>query len=190
MIERIAATFGPAATLPTCSQFFDDAGTAPQLFVQSTDGSNPRLLGNQPEGFTAATLSGNGKVIYAATPLGRLLRIDVVTGETRQLTGPIPLITDVQPCPGFSCDLGVGSLAPGSVAWVLGSAFEGDGDEKPSLMVNGIAAPTFIRADGYLRFQVPWETPVNQRISIVVESPSRQPMLTRGMKVSSRLACS
>jgi len=153
-----------------------ESGGQPEVFVQNTDGGNGRLLGNLPEGFNAVTLSGDGQVAYAATSTGRLLRIDVETGATGQLSGPIPLISDLQPCalPNISCTLGTGAVAPGSVAWLLGSAFPAQSETR-SVEVNGIKAPVFISSASYLRIQIPWETPVNQRISFVVEGADPQP---------------
>jgi uncharacterized protein (TIGR03437 family) len=146
-----------------------------EVFAQNTDGSGRRLIANLPEGFNAITLSGNGRVAYAATPLGRLLRIEVETGATGQLSGPIPLINDLQPCNfTISCSLGSGAVSSGSVVWLLGTAFTENG-EAPSVLVNGIKAPIFISSESYVRIQIPWETPVNQRISFVVETSTPQP---------------
>jgi uncharacterized protein (TIGR03437 family) len=43
------------------------------------------------------------------------------------------------------------------------------------VLVNGFKAPIFLGSEGYLRIQIPWETPVNQRISFVVENGISQP---------------
>jgi uncharacterized protein (TIGR03437 family) len=144
-----------------------ESGGPLEVFAQNTDGSARREIANLPEGFNAITLSGDGTVAYAATPLGRLLRIDVVSGATSQLNGPIPLISDVEPCAyTVSCTLGTGAVAPGSDVWLDGSAF----GDAPSVLVNGVKAPLFVGSDTYARIQIPWETPVNERISFVVEN--------------------
>jgi uncharacterized protein (TIGR03437 family) len=143
-----------------------------ELLMQNTDGSGRRVIANLPEGFNAITLSGDGTVAYAATPAGRLLRIDVASGATSQLNGPIPLISDVEPCSFYvSCNLGTGAVAPGSDVWLDGSAFS----DAPSVLVNGIKAPVFVGSDTYARIQIPWEAPVNERISFVVENGNPQP---------------
>jgi uncharacterized protein (TIGR03437 family) len=151
-------------------------GGPQQVFVQNTDGSGRRSIASLPEGFNAITLSGDGTVAYAATPLGRLLRIDVESGATGQLNGPIPLISDLQPCaaPYLSCSLTTGAVAPGSVVWMDGSAFAANG-EAPSVLVNGIKAPVFVSSNSYVRTQIPWGTPVNERVSFVVENGDPQP---------------
>jgi uncharacterized protein (TIGR03437 family) len=152
-----------------------ESGGPLEVFVQNTDGSGRRSIANLPEGFNATTLSGDGKVAYAATPLGRLLRIDVESGATSQLSGPIPFIGDLQPCAYYvSCSLGTGAVAPGSVVWMDGSAFAGTSGAT-SVLVNGIKAPVFVSSDSYVRVQIPWEAPVNQRISFVVENGNPQP---------------
>src|ERR1039457_3477260 len=125
-----------------------ESGGPLEVFAQNTDGSGRRSIASLPEGFNAITLSGNGKVAYAATPLGRLLRIDVGSGATSQLNGPIPFISDLQPCapPYLFCSLGTGAVAPGSVVWMDGSAFAGSGGAV-SVLVNGIKAPVFVSVD-------------------------------------------
>src|ERR1022692_2629537 len=145
-----------------------------EVFVQNTDGSGRRSIASLPEGFNAITLSGDGTVAYAATPLGRLLRIDVESGLTSQLNGPIPFISDLQPCYYASCRLSTEAVAPGSVVWMYGSAFTGSGGAV-SVLVNGIKAPVFVSSDSYVRTQIPWEAPVNERISFVVENGNPQP---------------
>jgi uncharacterized protein (TIGR03437 family) len=150
-----------------------ESGGPLEVFAQNTDGSGRRVIANLPEGFNAITLSGDGMVAYAATPLGRLLRVDVVSGATSQLNSPIPLISDVEPCSFYvSCNLGTGAVAPGSVVWLDGSAF----GDAPSVLVNGIKAPVFVSSDTYARIQIPWETPVNERISLVVENGNSPPL--------------
>ena len=153
-----------------------ESGGPLEVLVQNTDGSGRRSIASLPEGFNAITLSGDGTVAYAATPLGRLLRIDVGSGATSQLNGPIPFISDLQPCapPYLFCSLGTGAVAPGSVVWMDGSAFAGSGGAV-SVLVNGIKAPVFVSSDSYVRLQNPWEAPVNERISFVVENGNPQP---------------
>jgi uncharacterized protein (TIGR03437 family) len=150
-----------------------ESGGPLEVFAQNTDGSGWRVIANLPEGFNAITLSGDGAVSYAATPAGRLLRVDVVSGATGQLNGPIPLISDVEPCAFYvSCNLGTGDVSPGSDVWLDGSAF----GDAPSVLVNGIKAPVFVSSDTYARIQIPWEAPVNERISFVVENGNPQPL--------------
>jgi uncharacterized protein (TIGR03437 family) len=151
-----------------------ESGGPLEVFAQQTDGGGRRLIASLPEGFNAITLSGDGTVAYAATPLGRLLRIDVGSGATSQLNGPIPFISDLQPCAFYaSCTLGTGAVAPGSVVWMDGLAFAGKG-EATSVLVNGIKTPVFVSSDSYVRTQIPWEAPVNERISFVVENGNPQ----------------
>ena len=146
-----------------------------QLFVRKTSGGDRRLIGDLSEGFNAITLSGDGEVAYAATPSGRLLHIDVDSGATSQISGPVPIITDLQPCIyTISCSVGSGAVAPGSIAWLMGSGFP-EHDTPHAVRVNGISAPIFENSQGYLRIQIPWETPVNQRIAFVVDNASPQP---------------
>lgn len=150
-------------------------GGALEMFAQSTDGTHQRQIGDFPAGASAITLSGDGRVAYASTPTGELWRLDVETGTGTQLNGPMPLISALQPCPGeISCVLGKTSVAPGSVAWLLGSAFGADA-EGASVSVDGVKAPVFVRSDGYLRFQIPWEIENGKRISIAAEASEPQP---------------
>jgi hypothetical protein len=55
-----------------------------------------------------------------------------------------------------------------------GSAFTADG-APASVLVNGIKVPVFVTSDSYVRTQIPWEAPVNELISFVVENGNPQP---------------
>lgn len=74
-----------------------------QLFAWDSGGSGARQIGSVPEGLASTVLSGNGKIAYAVTTTGRLLKIAVDTGVTTQLVGRTPDITFT----GFSVDAGM-----------------------------------------------------------------------------------
>ena len=66
------------------------------VLLVASDGSSPRLLANTPEGYREAVLSGNGKVVFAVTEYGRLLRIDAVTNEVREILPRTPWVDYVE----------------------------------------------------------------------------------------------
>jgi uncharacterized protein (TIGR03437 family) len=78
-----------------------------QAWIVQSDGSGLRPLTADPAGIAAAILSGSGKVVYAATAAGRLLKIKVDTGEQIEIIGRTPYL---------SPDLGV--LTAGMLATV------------------------------------------------------------------------
>ena len=52
-----------------------------QAFISRPDGTARKQLTNAPGGITEAVLSGLGNLAYAVTGGGRLLSVDVATGE-------------------------------------------------------------------------------------------------------------
>lgn len=60
----------------------------PQAHVIDIDGRNLRRLTNDPSGIAAALLSGDGRVAYALSRSGRLLRLDIDSGLETELLPP------------------------------------------------------------------------------------------------------
>ncbi|HEU0139798.1 MAG TPA: hypothetical protein VFQ79_08815 [Bryobacteraceae bacterium] len=73
--------------------FLMDIGGTPQLFVSNERGEI-RQLTTDTAGIPETVLSGDGTVVYAGTYSGRLLRIDVETGLTRELVGRAVVLDD------------------------------------------------------------------------------------------------
>ena len=80
-----------------------------KLFVTTRDGSETRQLASLPEGISAATLSGDGRVAFALTGKSAILRINTDTGQTEQWLPPLPRIF-------FTTDV----MAPGSTYVLTG----------------------------------------------------------------------
>jgi uncharacterized protein (TIGR03437 family) len=116
-----------------------------RLLVQSTDGGPTQALTAVEDGrIVEGTISGNGRVAFATTDFGRLLRIDVATGEKRELIPSQPKI-------------GFGALVPGGrIDMLIDGSMEGNpafaGMDPPAVVVG--------RSAGAITFQLPWETPV------------------------------
>ncbi|MDP8979447.1 MAG: hypothetical protein M3O35_02530 [Acidobacteriota bacterium] len=119
-------------------------GNAQQLFFVHADGSGLRQLTTEAAGIATDTLSGDGKVAYAVTASGAIVRIDTQTGSIKQLVGPAPRIRSF-----------TGGHAPGSVILVDGSGLSGTG-----VTIAGLPAPVVFASPERIDFQIPWETPV------------------------------
>jgi uncharacterized protein (TIGR03437 family) len=135
------------------------------LFVEPTavsiiDEGNPRLrqLITDASGIRAATLSGNGKVAYVGTLSGRLLKINVDTGDTVELIGRTPNITETNLnylpfLPGFPGtiylnglpDIALGSPTPPELSLA-----------DTTVTVDGIPAPVLFVMPDHIDFLVPW----------------------------------
>jgi uncharacterized protein (TIGR03437 family) len=63
-----------------------------------------------PDGVAAITISGMGNVVFVATPLNRLLRVDVASGVVEELVPRTPAVTVIY-----------GAPVPGSLNWMRGS---------------------------------------------------------------------
>ncbi|MBL0160183.1 MAG: hypothetical protein IPP47_24320 [Bryobacterales bacterium] len=129
---------------------FDQSGLVgpPQVYVTGIDGTGIRPLTNDPAGIREATLSGNGKVAYAVTLAGRLLRIDVSTGEATELLPRTLAVIDNNTY-----------FVAGSLARFRGVGYPGpDGLPEPvNVRMGGMIAPVVSSAPGEVAVQVPWE---------------------------------
>jgi uncharacterized protein (TIGR03437 family) len=136
-----------------------DASGHQQVSYQATNGSGARALTTStgvPEGVNAATLSGGGTIVYAATPDGRILRISVPSGDIDELAGPTPQV------------LGIQNYAVGSVNWISGAALSA-GDAVPEVLVGNLPAPVINAEPTLVKFQIPWEVPPGGPIEIRVQ---------------------
>jgi uncharacterized protein (TIGR03437 family) len=134
------------------------SGSTPQqAFIQSTNGSGLSQLSKSsdvPEGVNIATLSGDGSLAYAGTPKGRILRFSVPSGKIDEISGATPQLSGLQ------------TVAVGSVTWVSGAALS-DGTH-PKMMVGDREAPVISAQSSLVKFQIPWETPVDKPVEIRV----------------------
>src|SRR5437016_5100365 len=63
-----------------------------QAFAVRPDGSGLRQLTSVPEGISEVTVSGDGRVAYAATSANGLLSVDLASGETHTILGRTPVL--------------------------------------------------------------------------------------------------
>lgn len=68
----------------------DNSGrlATPQAHVMEVGGGELKRLTEDPSGITTAILSGNGRIVYALSRSGRLLRVDVDSGARTELLPP------------------------------------------------------------------------------------------------------
>ncbi|MFN3323208.1 MAG: hypothetical protein ACK5AZ_06915 [Bryobacteraceae bacterium] len=131
---------------------------AMQMFLAHTDGSGVRELPRIPGGINEAVLSGNGRVVYAATWHNGLLRYDIDTGELRWLVERLA----VPNLAGLNLIRGSYTRLPGSGFLPEGSTAAGFPPLPRSMAgititVGGIPAPLVRIAPDEIAFQVPWE---------------------------------
>ncbi len=93
--------YGDALLQPAMPAVSNDGGTelylAPvggvsQVFVVLAGGA-PRQVTEAAEGIAEATLSGDGRIVYAATSFGRILRLDPAAITTVELVGRTPSLS-------------------------------------------------------------------------------------------------
>jgi uncharacterized protein (TIGR03437 family) len=158
LYDRGASAEITLATTPVTSvTMSDDAATV--AFVRITDAqvwlaSPLRRLTNEADGITEVTLSGDGRLAFAATNGGRLLRIDVAGGTVTELIPRTPWITSF-PTP----------LVPGSLYRLAGKNLT-----PAQVRIAGLDAPVQAAAADQVWFQAPWETPVQDSASVALVS--------------------
>jgi uncharacterized protein (TIGR03437 family) len=97
-------------------------------------------------------LSGDGSLAYAGTPNGRILRFSVPSGKMDEVSGATPQLNGLQ------------TVAVGSVTWVLGTALS-DGTH-PMITAGDREAPVISAQPSLVKFQIPWETPVDEPVEV------------------------
>lgn len=138
--------------------------------VSVTDlGGGARQVATVPEGVSSAVLSGNGKVLYAVTGTGRLVKITVDTGVTTEIVGrTIDIVTPT------SVDAGMFTTISGR-----GFAEQSFSASAPlpltlggvSVSVGGRLVPVSRVTPTAIDILVPWDMS-GSALPVVVETPS------------------
>jgi uncharacterized protein (TIGR03437 family) len=136
---------------------FDNSGRvgSPQAYVIGIDGEGLRSVTQDPSGIHLAVLSGDGRVAYALTRSGRLLRADIDAGTVTELLPRNLWLTS----PGDTQCGAAGSPVAGSLRRITSVGYTGpDGVPEPvRVSFGGIEAPVVSQSPGELLFQTPWE---------------------------------
>lgn len=114
----------------------------PQVFFSARDGSGWRQLTDEMGGIREAVLSGDGRVAWAVSNNGAVLRLDTIGGTVETRIEPTPMATSITPG------------APGSAGEIAGSSLA-----DKQVLIGGRPAPVQLAEPSRLRFQVPWDTP-------------------------------
>jgi uncharacterized protein (TIGR03437 family) len=133
----------------------------PQAFVMNTDGSDLRQLTTEDASISELILSGDGRVGYATTQNGALLRIDIDSGEIQRLSPDMPQLFTV--FPNYTA-------VPGSRIYVRGQGLIApEGGSLVSLA--GVAAPVISSATNLVMLQVPWEYDPRNPLTLILTGP-------------------
>lgn len=127
------------------------------LFLIASDASSPQWLAYTPEGYHEAVISGDGKVAFAVTESGRLLRIDLTSLSVQELLPRTPWIDHV-----------TGAWRQGAANKIVGGGFSSKvilplmypasnelGGVKVN--VNGTEFPVLRILPSEITYQIPWE---------------------------------
>jgi uncharacterized protein (TIGR03437 family) len=127
-----------------------------QLFVVRPESGTPRRLTTDPSGIREIVMSGDGRVAYAVTASGRLLRVSIETAMVEERIGQSvhldAVSTSSLPYP-----------VPGSALTITGSGLSlGSAGPAPEVLLDGQPAPLLSVTPGRMTFQIPWETAVGK----------------------------
>ncbi len=131
------------------------AGT---LYVVNTDGSGLSAVTDATVKLTAAVLSGNGKVAYATTGAGGLIKVDVEAALWKEIIGPTPYLDPPL------------SVADAGMAFTVIGTGLSDTSQQASpplntwlgnvtMWIGERKVPVLEVAPDYVRFLVPWDLP-------------------------------
>jgi uncharacterized protein (TIGR03437 family) len=112
-----------------------------QLFTVQTDGDGLRQLTDEPAGVSAGTMSADGRVIWYVTGSARLLKLDVSSGEIKEVIARSPFLD------------GARLSTAGSATRFTGAGLAGSLEVR----FDGEPIPTIWTADEELVLQLPWE---------------------------------
>lgn len=168
----------------TTSRFDDSGFLGPaQAYAIGIDGSGPRPVTSDPAGVKLAILSGNGRVAFALTNAGRLLRIDIDSGRQAELL-PRTISTD------FTFNCLTGPAVAGSLRMLGGLAYDA---EPVRILFDGLAAPIVSAKPGEVLFQTPWElagrTATMEVETSIPPGPFQQPQLRVQQGFGGNYAC-
>jgi uncharacterized protein (TIGR03437 family) len=141
-----------------------------QIWLSRTDGTSTQQLTGLPDGFSEAVLDGLGTAVLAVTG-SRVVRVDVHTSAVQELVGRTPVCIP----------LGV-KLVPGSFYVLSGSSLADSSQVAPiplptelggvQLLANNNPLPLLSVAPTAITFQVPFELPVGQTLSLYLPNAS------------------
>jgi uncharacterized protein (TIGR03437 family) len=134
-----------------------------QAFLIRTDGSDQWQITIAREGVRDAVLAGDGHSVYAVTNLNAILRYDVDTGETEEIAPRSPFV-DRAPTvgvPGSLLRLSGSALALSAQTFATSLPRFVDGD---SVRLDGSPVPIRHVDPWGIEFQIPWNTPLGERI--------------------------
>jgi uncharacterized protein (TIGR03437 family) len=145
-----------------------------QLFVADFGGGGARPVGSVAEGLASAILSGSGKIAYAVTKTGRLVKIAVDSGDTTEIVARTPSVT----INGAGVDAGQFLTIPGQ-----GLADQSYSASAPlpfslggvSVTVDGRPVPLSRVTPTAVDALIPWDTPAGARTVVVNTPPSNTP---------------
>jgi uncharacterized protein (TIGR03437 family) len=149
--------------------------TDSQIYIASP----ARQLTREPEGIAEVALSGDGRVAFAVTRNGRLLRIVVDSGATTELIPRTPFITNPSTLPGIQTYIYDG-IAPGSLIPLIGTGLSSGSEyAAPPLprslggvrvRIGGVPAAVHSVSPDVVWIQVPWELPEDENATFEFES--------------------
>ncbi len=173
-IRRVDLTTGELATvIEDCADFSQPSLSTDgsvmtvvsrnQAYLVRADGSETRKLTSEDAGIQAAVLSGNGGLAYAVTNGGRIIKVDVGSGEVTELAGRTVSVSSMP-----------ARTAKGSALVIGGTALD---EEGLSVSIGGLTAPIVQASAGELVIQTPWETAIAEAAPVVLAlGPDSKPV--------------
>ena len=130
----------------------------PECWVVDTTTKITKSVGHNPAGIAEATMSGDGKIVWAVTLAGRLIRIDRTTGATQEIIPRTTVLDQPLLSP---------TAAPGALAHLTGrglaSGYAASAAPLPTslggvqVLADGQPLPLLSVSPTDIVFQVPWE---------------------------------
>jgi uncharacterized protein (TIGR03437 family) len=131
----------------------------PQCWIVDTISKAVTAVGHDPAGIAEATMSGDGRIVWAATLAGRLIRIERAAGTAKEIVPQTTMLDVPRLTP---------SAAPGSLVRLTGRGlaeqYAAAAAPLPTtlagaqVLADGQPLPLLSVSPTEIVFQVPWET--------------------------------
>lgn len=142
-----------------------------QLYAMETSGGDPRPLTSDPLGVLSIALSGNGRVVYAATGDARLVRIDADSGAQTEVIGRTPFLGTL-----VGNQFGAGTAYVFLARGLAREPLTGVPPLQPwlgdlTMWIEERKVPVIAVTPTLVHFLVPWD--IRGRVRVRAEAPAR-----------------
>jgi uncharacterized protein (TIGR03437 family) len=176
-LESLSADGSTALVVSAANLDGSNSSGLAQAWTLDTASKAVHAVTKDPAGIAEATLSGDGRVVWAVTFAGRILRIDRITGQVQEI---VPETTAVdQDILSFPL-----MAAPGALVSLTGRGLAPQpGATGIEVLAEAQPLPVMSVTPSVILFQVPWDMQGTHTLTVAGTSSPFQEVLSRGLQI-------